>query len=322
MTSLLALLAMLAEAAFGYPDRVFQAIGHPVSWIGRLIGALDGGLNRVRWSDRRRRAAGVCALALVVLVSGGGAWAIQALAGDGPGLILVALLGGTLLAQRSLAAHVEAVARALEEEGLAPGARGGVAHRRARPRQPRRGGGVARGGGEPGGELLGRRRRAGVLDGGRRIAGRRGLQGGQYRRQHDRPSHGAASRLRLGGGAARRPGQPARVAPEPRCCSIAAACLTPGASPARALRAVRRDAGAHRSPNAGWPEAAMAGALGFALAGPRRYGGVLVEDAEMGHGGRRDLGAADIRARWRSIGSPIALLIGLLAVVVLIILIG
>ena len=51
----------------------------------------------------------------------------------------------------------------------------------------------------------------------------------------------------------------------------------------------------HRSPNAGWPEAAMAGALGLSLAGPRHYGGVLVDDAEMGAGGRREANAADIR---------------------------
>ena len=76
---------------------------------------------------------------------------------------------------------------------------------------------------------------------------------------------------------------------------VAAAALLPGASARGAWAAVRRDARGHRSPNAGWPEAAMAGALGFALAGPRRYGGVLVEDATMGAGGRRELGAADIR---------------------------
>ena len=50
--------------------------------------------------------------------------------------------------------------------------------------------------------------------------------------------------------------------------------------------AVWRDARKHRSPNAGWPEAAMAGALGLALAGPRSYGGVMVDDVFMGEGGR------------------------------------
>jgi adenosylcobinamide-phosphate synthase len=55
-----------------------------------------------------------------------------------------------------------------------------------------------------------------------------------------------------------------------------------------------RDAPDHRSPNAGWQEAAMAGGLGLALAGPRRYGGQLVDDAWMGDG-RRDATADDIR---------------------------
>ena len=39
----------------------------------------------------------------------------------------------------------------------------------------------------------------------------------------------------------------------------------------------------------------MAGALGFALAGPRRYGEQIVDDQWMG-AGRKDLSAADIRA--------------------------
>ena len=58
---------------------------------------------------------------------------------------------------------------------------------------------------------------------------------------------------------------------------------------------MRRDAPSHHSPNAGWPEAAMAGALDLALAGPRVYDGELVDDAWMGVGGRTDPIAADIR---------------------------
>lgn len=56
-----------------------------------------------------------------------------------------------------------------------------------------------------------------------------------------------------------------------------------------------RDARKHHSPNAGWPEAAMAGALGIALAGPRVYDGEPVDDAWMGAGGRTDASSADIR---------------------------
>ena len=66
-----------------------------------------------------------------------------------------------------------------------------------------------------------------------------------------------------------------------------------GASPRGALQAVWRDARNHRSPNAGWPEAAMAGALGLQLAGPRVYGETLIDDAFMGDG-RREATAADI----------------------------
>jgi adenosylcobinamide-phosphate synthase len=71
--------------------------------------------------------------------------------------------------------------------------------------------------------------------------------------------------------------------------------LAAGRGAGAALVAVRHDAGRHRSPNAGWPEAAMAGALGLKLAGPRVYGGVLVDDSYMGDG-RREATANDIRA--------------------------
>jgi adenosylcobinamide-phosphate synthase len=74
---------------------------------------------------------------------------------------------------------------------------------------------------------------------------------------------------------------------------VAAAAIVPGASAPSGWRAYRRDARRHRSPNAGWPEAAMAGALGLRLAGPRAYGGVLVDDHWMGDG-RAEATAQDI----------------------------
>ncbi len=75
---------------------------------------------------------------------------------------------------------------------------------------------------------------------------------------------------------------------------VLAAAVQPGASAPAAWRAVWRDAGRHRSPNAGWPEAALAGALGLRLAGPRAYDGGRVEDAWMGDG-RAAATAADLR---------------------------
>ena len=76
---------------------------------------------------------------------------------------------------------------------------------------------------------------------------------------------------------------------------VCAAAILPGASAGEAWRVMVRDARRHRSPNAGWPEAAMAGALGLALAGPRVYDGEEVADAVMGRGGRREATAEDIR---------------------------
>src|SRR6185503_15184689 len=97
---------------------------------------------------------------------------------------------------------------------------------------------------------------------------------------------------------------------------IAAAALMGRERAAAARRATWRDAHRHRSPNAGYPEAAMAGALGLALAGPRVYGGVEVADAIMGDG-RRDATAADIRAALMLYRRADAMLIGLIALLAL-----
>jgi len=99
---------------------------------------------------------------------------------------------------------------------------------------------------------------------------------------------------------------------------VAAATLSKDASTAAAWRALRRDAARHRSPNAGYPEAAMAGGLGLALAGPRVYGGVTVEDATMGDG-RRDATFADIRRALRLYRRADAILLALVAATALLI---
>jgi adenosylcobinamide-phosphate synthase len=80
---------------------------------------------------------------------------------------------------------------------------------------------------------------------------------------------------------------------------IVAAALMPEAHGLKAWQAMWRDAQYHRSPNAGWPEAAMAGALGVALAGPRYYHGSLVMDHWMGNGGTPYASALDIRRALR-----------------------
>jgi adenosylcobinamide-phosphate synthase len=99
---------------------------------------------------------------------------------------------------------------------------------------------------------------------------------------------------------------------------VSAAAVTTGASARGAWRVVVRDAHRHRSPNAGYPEAAMAGALGLALAGPRVYGGLRVDDAMMGDG-RRDATATDIRAALALYLRADALLIALVALLALLV---
>ena len=190
MSIAVTLAALLIEAMFGYPDRVLRAIGHPVMWIGRMIASLDETLNRE--ASGRRKAAGFVAAFLIVVLPGAAAYAVESVLPLLPfGLAIVAVLASSLIAQRSLYEHVERVATALEQQGLAGRPPGGVADRRPRSRRARRGGRRPRGDRKPRGELLRWRGRAGVLARGRRARRRRGLQGDQHRRQHDRSSHAA-----------------------------------------------------------------------------------------------------------------------------------
>ncbi|MNS73174.1 cobalamin biosynthesis protein [compost metagenome] len=100
---------------------------------------------------------------------------------------------------------------------------------------------------------------------------------------------------------------------------MAASFFVKGASPGGAIAAIRRDARHHRSPNAGWPEAALAGALGFALAGPRSYGGQMIEARFMGEGGRATLVAGDIRRALELARVADLLLIGLFGLLAILI---
>ena len=120
---LLAAAALTCEALFGYPQALYRAIGHPVTWIGALIRRLDGALNREGDSFVVPKLAGCLALALLLAITGGVALGLQgALTGWG-GFALLALLAASLPAQRSLYEHVADVAQALESEGLEGGRR-------------------------------------------------------------------------------------------------------------------------------------------------------------------------------------------------------
>jgi adenosylcobinamide-phosphate synthase len=97
---------------------------------------------------------------------------------------------------------------------------------------------------------------------------------------------------------------------------VVGAAFVPSLSPSRAIAAAWRDAGHHESPNAGWPEAAMAGALGVRLGGPRTYDGEVVDDHRMGDG-RSAVTAGDIRAALRLYRAACGVQIAVLAVLAL-----
>ena len=122
MSVLTAFLSLLVELGLGYPDRLVRAIGHPVIWIGNFISFLDRKLNRAAASDSFRRFSGCIALFVLVALPAGLAYGIETLFLMAPlGIVATAILGSSLLAQRSLANHVKAVADALEKDGLSAG---------------------------------------------------------------------------------------------------------------------------------------------------------------------------------------------------------
>jgi adenosylcobinamide-phosphate synthase len=287
-------LALAAEAAFGYPNRLYTWIGHPVTWIGRLIKVLDRGLNRENWSFGRRHAAGVLALLVLLTVTGLAAWALTALLMPLGfiGLLLLAIFGSSLLAQRSLHEHVAAVSKGLREGGI-EGGRQAVSMIVGRNPQSLDEAGVSR----AAIESLAENFSDGIMAPAFWL-GLGGLTGAVLYKTtntadsmigHRTPRHEAF------GWAAARFDDLVNL-PASRLSAlliVMAAALNRGASPSGAWQAIRRDASHHRSPNAGWPEAAMAGALGLRLAGPRVYGEVRIEDRWMGDG-RAEATADDI----------------------------
>jgi adenosylcobinamide-phosphate synthase len=204
------------------------------------------------------------------------------------------VLGSCLLAQRSLHVHVEAVARSLDKEGI-EAARQAVSMVVGRDTAELDEAAVSR----AAIESLAENFSDGVVAPlfWMAIAG---LPGGiAYKAINTADSmigHKSPRHLAFGWAAARLDDLINLPASRLSLLWLAiAAALTQGASPQRAWQAALRDAGRHQSPNAGWPEAAMAGALGIRLAGPRVYDGESTDEHWMGDG-RADLGAADIRS--------------------------
>ncbi len=233
------------------------------------------------------------------------------------GILLAAIIASTLLAQRSLHDHVAQVATALDQHGLDAG-RAAVSHIVGRDPQSLDEAGVAR----AAIESLAENFSDGVVAPAFWLAVA-GLAGGAaYKAINTADSmigHRTPRYAAFGFAAARL--DDLVNLPASRLAAlllVAAAAMTSRKAAAEAWRAVVRDAAHHRSPNAGYPEAAMAGALGLSLAGPRVYGGTEVADALMGNG-RRDATAADIRAALALYRRADALLIALVGAIALVV---
>jgi adenosylcobinamide-phosphate synthase len=296
-------LALVLDAVFGEPDWLWRRVAHPAVLFGRLIDRLEGLLNE----GANRRAKGVVAvLALVVAV-----WLPAWLLSQGIFLGVFEVLGAAvLLAQRGLADHVRAVADALRVS-LAEG-RAAVAQIVGRDPETLDGAGVARAAIESAAENFSDGVVAPVFW--FLIGGLPGIA--VYKAVNTADSmigHRSERFAEFGWAAARLDDLmnwiPARLAG-------GLICLVGGGRAAMAVMV--RDAPLHKSPSAGWPEAATAASLEIALAGPRVYGGVVTDDPYLNAEGRRAAGPADIEAAvrliWRAWGGVLA--VALLAALV------
>ena len=280
MTALV--LALLLDAALGEPRWLWGRAPHPAALMGRAVDALDAGLN----CGRARRARGALALALLAA----GAWAAGAAVEAIPlGVVPEALGAAILLAQRSLCDHVSDVAHGLRrsvEEG-----RRAVALIVGRDTAAMDRPAVARAAIESAAENLSDGVVAPALW--FAVAGLPGMALYKAVNTADSMIGHRTPRFEAFGWAAARADDALNWIPA-RATALGIAAL---GGVLRAWPAIAEDARRHRSPNAGWPEAAAARALGVALSGPRRYAGRMADEPFVNARGRRDAGPGDIRAR-------------------------
>jgi len=263
------LAALGLEAALGYPDR----LPHPVTWIGAALDRLERSWNQPRYSDRTRRALGVLTLGAVAGVSALAGAGLQKLLARRPWMLAAAASVG--LAQRSLYDHVEPVARALDT-GDPMAARRAVSRIVGRDVDRLDPAGIA----AAGLESLAESFNDGVVAPAFWLlaGGLPGLFAYKAVNTADSMIGHMEPRWRAFGWAAARADDLLNLVPA-RIAGLLIVLVG-----RRGLRTMLRDAPAHASPNAGWPEAAMAGALGVSLGGPASYDGVPTARPRFGNG--------------------------------------
>ncbi len=305
--------AMAVDALIGWPSPLFARIGHPVTWLGWLINLLDGAWNRTSDPSPFRRAAGAAAAILVIALAAALGWAVQSmLASEWAGVVVVGVLAWPLVALRSLHDHVAAVAKPLVSGDIAAArlavgqivgrdpamlddagiARASIeslpvsyTHLDVYKRQ-----GVARAAIESLAENASDGIVAPVFWGA--LFGLPGILGYKAINTLDSMIGHRTERHEAFGWAAARIDDLANIIPA-RLTGLMFVLLAPDRS--QAWSCTLRDARRHRSPNAGWPEAAIAGALGVRLSGPRIYHGHVADEPWLNEAAR-DAAAADILA--------------------------
>lgn len=302
------MVAMAVDALLGWPSWLFARIGHPVTWLGRLIATIDNAWNRASDPPALRRAAGVAGALLVIALSVAVGAVVQSLLPWGwIQIVLAGILAWPLVALRSLHDHVAAVAKPLSAGDVAA-AREAVSRIVGRDPAALNEAGIARAAIESLAENASDGIVAPVFWGA--LFGLPGIFGYKAINTLDSMIGHRNERHEAFGWAAARIDDVANFIPA-RLTGFLFVLLAPRRS--EALACMTRDARRHRSPNAGWPEAAMAGALGVRLSGPRIYHGSVTNEPWLNEGGRDPL-AADIDEGLAVYRRAMLLLAGLLAI--------
>jgi adenosylcobinamide-phosphate synthase len=269
-------LAMVLDAIFGEPKWLWDRVPHPAIVMGRVVAKLDAALNN------KTRGAGV--LAAVVLV--GAALVVGLIMAALPGIWAEVIVGAMLLAQRSLVQHVQRVADALRLS-VSDG-RGAVAMIVGRDVRGMDGPAVARGAIESAAENLSDGVIAPVFW--FAVAGLPGLLVYKIVNTADSMIGYRTEKYEAFGWAAAKFDDVLNWIP----ARLTALLIWTVAEQKASWRDIIDDAALHRSPNAGWPEAAMAPALGVSLSGPRSYDGAHEAFPWVNPDGRKDAGPNDV----------------------------
>lgn len=308
MAEPIALAALALDAVLGWPGALYRRIGHPVGLFAGIIATCERLWNRRERGLAARRALGILTVLLLVLLVGGSGWLLQSLLLrhlGAWGWLAVALLAWPALAQRSLFDHVRPVARALAAGNL-PEARREVGKIVGRDTAQLDEPGVARAAIESLAESF--------CDGvvapafWLLLLGLPGVWTYKAINTADSMIGHREERWRAFGWAAARSDDLLNLLPA-RLSGLLLCLAGPGG-----WRTLLRDSHMHASPNAGWPEAAMAGALGLRLAGPIAYDGAVHDKPWIGDG-RGNANAGDIARALRLYVRACLLLWGIAGIV-------